>query len=270
MNDPYPTHKMTENSQQKHWNGSTTLQKQYTEQNQHSEDWPKCNSWQRWNRILQCIHRSAQRHAWPNSDSVPCISSALATFLKLRCVLNDAMSQKKRDSSHRNHVDFAVVADFMNSFHQHIENDLATRRREWARLFQKRKNRAHAKLGDCCKTRVVVFDQRFQQRRKQPIQRTLLFSGFCFFEIVHNGVDDAFHLQNEKRGENKDRLQHFVIEMLLLWESHRIVQSLKQTREDPTDELLEFRRGFHREAILQTATRTENHHWIGRFDVLLD
>lgn len=66
------------------------------------------------------------------------------------------------------------------------------------------------------------------------------------------------------------RLQHFVIEMLLLRESHGIVQSLEQTREDPTDELLEFRRGFHREAILQTATRTENHHWIGRFDVLLD
>lgn len=83
-------------------------------------------------------------------------------------------------------------------------------------------------------------------------------------------MDDAFHLQSEKRVENKHSLQYFVIEMLLLRESHRIVQSLKQAREDPTDELLEFRRGFHRETILQTATRAENHHRIGRFDVLLD
>ena len=69
---------------------------------------------------------------------------------------------------------------------------------------------------------------------------------------------------------SKHSFQHFMIKMLLLRESHRIVQSFKQAREDPTDELLEFRRGFHRETILQTATRAENHNRIGSFDILLD
>ena len=94
---------------------------------------------------------------WLNSMYFFCISDVFETPMRSEWCYE---SQQLPDS-HRNQVNFTVIADFMHSLHQHVENDLAARRRERTSFVQQRENRAHAKLGDCSKAGVVVLDERY-------------------------------------------------------------------------------------------------------------